>query len=474
MGAKSEIEKIVEEKLAQFDEATHKALKESRLPKFEGGLFEWESTVKRESGRVIPALQDENSKQSVLLKNLLLAGKMEFVDVALAYGSGEVVALAREMQRGVVARDDEDVRFGTVEDRSVRRISSSDPEFVGPIESIQVGIPEKPIGSVKTPYGLNMRRGPGTENNTIRKLEFGETVYVIGENSDRSWLKVEDRRGNVGWVINNTEWFEVDDSEEDEGEDRDIPTKEEIQKSLQSDMNLSSTDLAILGTILGDIEYPNFEKEFKKVRKKVIVDILRLRDKPTTNNSKILIELPKNSIVEVLDMNTSNQWLYVKTDNGTKGWISQGTNGNSYVKDYKYNKQEEIKKFNNKLIAKLLDIKGFGGLDFFEKNLKYEGRKYPHEIPFGSYLGVDIISGGHLTAKGENHYQCVELVKRFYREIYNIDLAYTGDGKDYANSYKLNNSYENNKSNIFNTKPGKFESYKNGSSTLPRTNDIIS
>ena len=105
VGAKSEIEKIVEEKLSQFDKATHKALKESRLPKFEGGLFEWESTVKRESGRVIPALQDENSKQSVLLKNLLLAGNMEFVDIALAYGKGEVVvvALARDMQRGVVA-----------------------------------------------------------------------------------------------------------------------------------------------------------------------------------------------------------------------------------------------------------------------------------------------------------------------------------------------------------------------------------
>ena len=183
VGAKSEIEKIVEEKLSQFDEATHKALKESRLPKFEGGLFEWESTVKRESGRVIPALQDENSKQSVLLKNLLLAGNMEFVDIALAYGKGEVVALARDMQRGVVARDDED--------RNTDNLVGS----ISPISELtpgEIGITENTPPTLHEQQFYEMR-------NFLKELN-GDNHYGIDVGGSTLWVTTE-RKNNYDMLM---------------------------------------------------------------------------------------------------------------------------------------------------------------------------------------------------------------------------------------------------------------------------------
>lgn len=62
---------------------------------------------------------------------------------------------------------------------------------------------------------LNIRSGPGTGNSSQGKFDLGETVSVLGRNTDSGgseWYKVRRESGTQGWVINNSEWLETQGS----------------------------------------------------------------------------------------------------------------------------------------------------------------------------------------------------------------------------------------------------------------------
>lgn len=57
---------------------------------------------------------------------------------------------------------------------------------------------------------LNFRSGPGTGNSIQGQFQTGETVTVIGRNSDGSWIKVQRINAQQVWVINNAQWFQTE------------------------------------------------------------------------------------------------------------------------------------------------------------------------------------------------------------------------------------------------------------------------
>jgi uncharacterized protein YraI len=50
-----------------------------------------------------------------------------------------------------------------------------------------------------TPYTVNIRSGPGTQNSILAKLPLGATAVIVGRNSSSQWWQVN-YNGIVGWV----------------------------------------------------------------------------------------------------------------------------------------------------------------------------------------------------------------------------------------------------------------------------------
>lgn len=57
---------------------------------------------------------------------------------------------------------------------------------------------------------LNLRAGPGTDYAQLGRFEVGETVTVIGRNSDTSWYQVQRINAQQGWTINNAQWVQIE------------------------------------------------------------------------------------------------------------------------------------------------------------------------------------------------------------------------------------------------------------------------
>jgi Bacterial SH3 domain len=55
-------------------------------------------------------------------------------------------------------------------------------------------------GTVAGAESLNMRNGPGTNFDILAKLPRGETLSVVGRNSEATWYKVRRGNGQEGWV----------------------------------------------------------------------------------------------------------------------------------------------------------------------------------------------------------------------------------------------------------------------------------
>lgn len=57
---------------------------------------------------------------------------------------------------------------------------------------------------------LNFRDGPGTGSTKLGQFQTGETVSVIGRNSDNTWLKVQRMNAQQVWAINNPQWLQTE------------------------------------------------------------------------------------------------------------------------------------------------------------------------------------------------------------------------------------------------------------------------
>jgi hypothetical protein len=59
---------------------------------------------------------------------------------------------------------------------------------------------------------LRMRSGPGTGFDNLGSFELNETVTVVGQNGDSSWVNVRRLDNSQNWVIKNPEWIELNGS----------------------------------------------------------------------------------------------------------------------------------------------------------------------------------------------------------------------------------------------------------------------
>jgi hypothetical protein len=57
---------------------------------------------------------------------------------------------------------------------------------------------------------LNYRDAPSTSATRLGQFDVGESVTVIGRNGDTSWYQVQRFNAQQVWVINNTQWLQVE------------------------------------------------------------------------------------------------------------------------------------------------------------------------------------------------------------------------------------------------------------------------
>ena len=54
---------------------------------------------------------------------------------------------------------------------------------------------------------VHLRRGPGTNFSTIRRLEYGETLKLMGKLDDNTWLYLKTEQGEEGWL--SSKWINL-------------------------------------------------------------------------------------------------------------------------------------------------------------------------------------------------------------------------------------------------------------------------
>lgn len=57
---------------------------------------------------------------------------------------------------------------------------------------------------------LNFRSGAGTGASVLGKFDVGEPLTVVGRNADTSWYQVQRYNAQQVWVINNSQWLQVE------------------------------------------------------------------------------------------------------------------------------------------------------------------------------------------------------------------------------------------------------------------------
>ena len=138
-------------------------------------------------------------------------------------------------------------------------------------------------GTVNTDV-LNVRSGPGTNNNKIGTTKRGDKLDIL--ESSNGWHRVKLPNGQEGWVSGN--YVTIDKA------------------------NNSSNESTITNSIS---------------KGKVTASVLNVRSGVGTQNS-VVGKLQKNTVVDILG--SSNGWHKVKLTNGVEGWIS-----GAYVEEVK-------------------------------------------------------------------------------------------------------------------------------------------
>lgn len=131
----------------------------------------------------------------------------------------------------------------------------------------------------------NLRTGPGGEFAIIRKIEFGESVEVIGRTRDQEWLLVVTNDGMEGWVA--ADFMSADQPIE-------------LVFIATPVATMTATPLpAINGTVVANAN---------------------VRSSASTDGS-IVAELPAGAVVPVLYRTQDGNWLLIRTDTGLEGWL---------------------------------------------------------------------------------------------------------------------------------------------------------
>jgi uncharacterized protein YgiM (DUF1202 family) len=126
----------------------------------------------------------------------------------------------------------------------------------------------------------NLRIGPGTSFDIIRKLTTGETLRLLGRTSDNSWIYVKTEDDQEGWM--RPLWVDL------------------------AGINLDSYA----------IKDPPLDTMIK-----VLADPANLRSGPGDFYSKVMA-LSFGDMLTVLGRVNDNSWIFVRTSDGQDGWIA--------------------------------------------------------------------------------------------------------------------------------------------------------
>lgn len=167
-------------------------------------------------------------------------------------------------------------------DAAVADAATAD-EFVFAGSSLALGAPVNTMYAPVAVATANLRSGPSTNFSRVGTLKQGQTVRLLGRNSD--WLKVETKGGATGWV--HAELVDV---------------SSQVSESL----------VTIKATTAAPAAAP--------VRTGTTTDDkVNLRRGPGTGHS-VLAKLPSGTKLEVVGQ--QGGWFKVVTSKGTVGWVT--------------------------------------------------------------------------------------------------------------------------------------------------------
>ena len=128
---------------------------------------------------------------------------------------------------------------------------------------------------------VNLRKGPGTTFEVVRKLSSGEPLVLLGRVSDNTWIYVKTSDGLMGWIR---------------------PTGVDLTGVTLDDYSIA-TPSPLLETIVT-----------------VYGGQVNLRTGPDIGFSKI-VSVAYGEPLSLLGRLSDKTWLYVKTSDGVEGWI---------------------------------------------------------------------------------------------------------------------------------------------------------
>lgn len=145
--------------------------------------------------------------------------------------------------------------------------------------------------AVVTSNIVNIRSGPGVDNNQVGQVRLGDEFKIVGQSPDkdgRLWYQIEIGSGQQAWIAS---WL--------------VNVKNDSSQDNQQDEQKGQDGWAGVG-----------DDEKTAI---VIGSTVNIRKGPDTDFD-IITKTRAGDVLQVIDK--YDDWYYVKTQNGTEGWIS--------------------------------------------------------------------------------------------------------------------------------------------------------
>lgn len=151
--------------------------------------------------------------------------------------------------------------------------------------------------TVKTTDYLNLREGAGTSYKKILTMAKGLQVTVL-DSSSADWVKVRTQSGAEGWC--SRQYLNMASSGSASASSAEPASSSESSQASAAGTGESTH------TVTGAV---------------VTADVLRMREQPNTNCS-VVENLPKNTVLKVLETPSDSGWLEVEAPSGKTGYVS--------------------------------------------------------------------------------------------------------------------------------------------------------
>ncbi len=175
------------------------------------------------------------------------------------------------------------------------------------VAPVATAIPPATVYASPIDYGINVRFGPGLGNPVKGQITYPLNYLVLGAVPDLSWLLVDLKNGDSGWVSN--DWVYLWAKEDFKNEDTtgggqpdfvdDIPR---IAAAIAPPA--PAADGAVVTTLPG-----------------VTTDVVNLRDGASLYAAKVIGSLPQGARLTVEAHNGNGSW-YLVNYQGLRGWVN--------------------------------------------------------------------------------------------------------------------------------------------------------